>query len=117
MHRVVVLAVDGVIPFELSLASRIFGTARDTEGRPLYEVITCTPDGGPVATAADFSIAVAHDASVLTTAQTVVIPASEAMTKITGPNALPPALAEALTLIRPETRMVSICLEIGRAHV
>lgn len=110
MHRVVVLAVDGVIPFELSLASRIFGTARDAGQRPLYEVLTCTLDGAPVATAADFSIAVAHDASVLATAHTVVIPASETMTKMTGPNALPPALAEALTLVRPETRIVSICL-------
>jgi transcriptional regulator GlxA family with amidase domain len=110
MHSVVVLAVDGVIPFELSLASRIFGTARDADQQPLYEVLTCTPDGAPVATGADFSIAVAHDASVLATAQTIVIPASETMTKITGPNALPPALAEALTLVRPETRIVSICL-------
>src|ERR1700733_6563250 len=81
MHRVVVLAVDGVIPFELSLASRIFGTARDAGQQPLYEVLTCTPDGRPVATAADFSVAVAHDASVLATAQTVVIPAAETMTK------------------------------------
>ncbi|MCW2912093.1 MAG: transcriptional regulator, AraC family with amidase-like domain [Actinomycetia bacterium] len=110
MHRVVVLAVDGVIPFELSLASRIFGIAWDADRRPLYEVITCTPDGRPVATAADFSVAVAHDASVLATADTVVIPASEAMAEITGPDALPPALADALALIRPETRMVSICL-------
>ena len=102
MHRVVVLAVDGVIPFELSLASRIFGTARDAGQRPLYEVLTCTLDGGPVATAADFSIAVAHDASVLATAQTVVIPASEMMTKITGPNALPPALAEHLPWSAPK---------------
>lgn len=110
MHRVVVLAVDGVIPFELSLASRIFGTTTDADQRPLYEVITCTPDGGPVATASDFSVAVAHDASVLATAQTVVIPASETMTKLTGPDALPPPLADALALIRPKTRMVSICL-------
>jgi hypothetical protein len=55
-----------------------------------------------VATGADFSIAVAHDASVLASAQTIVIPASETMTKITGPNALPPALAEALTLVPPK---------------
>jgi transcriptional regulator GlxA family with amidase domain len=110
MHRVVVLAVDGVIPFELSLASRIFGTAQDSAGRPLYEVLTCTLDGGPVATAADFSIAVDHDAAVLATADTVVIPASEAMAEITGPDTLPAGLAEALAGIRAGTRMVSICL-------
>jgi transcriptional regulator GlxA family with amidase domain len=110
MHRVVVLAVDGVIPFELSLASRIFGSARTTDERPLYEVITCTLDGDPVATAADYSVAVAHDATVLATADTVVIPPSEAMVTITHRDALPPVLADTLARVRPDTRMVSICL-------
>ncbi|MGF7235463.1 MAG: GlxA family transcriptional regulator [Frankia sp.] len=110
MHRVVVLAVDGVIPFELSLASRIFGTARAADERPLYEVITCTLDGYPVVTAADYSVAVAHDAAVLATADTVVIPPSEAMVQIIHPDALPPTLADALARVRPEARMVSICL-------
>ncbi|MEV4162377.1 GlxA family transcriptional regulator [Nonomuraea dietziae] len=105
MHRVVVLALDGVIPFELSLASRIFGTAR---GR--YEVITCSLDGGPVRTDADFSIAVEHDAGVLATADTVILPAAEWFGEVRGPADLPPALIEALSTIRQGTRMVSICL-------
>ncbi len=92
-HRVVVLAVDGVIPFKLSLASRIFGTARTADEQPLYEVITCTLDGDSVVTAADYSVAVAHDATVLATADTVVIHPSEAMVKITHPEALPPTVS------------------------
>ncbi|MEV5505753.1 GlxA family transcriptional regulator [Streptomyces orinoci] len=110
MHRVVVLAVDGVIPFELSLASRLFGAATDAEERPLYEVVTCSVDGGPVRTAADFSIAVPYDASALAGADTVVLPAAEEFLAITGRETLPRPLARALDRIRPEARIVGICV-------
>lgn len=110
MHRVAVLAVDGVIPFELGVPAKMFGAARDAAGHPLYEVITCSVDGAPVTTAADFTIAVSRDAAVLATADTVVIPPSEAMPKITGPDLLPPGLADAIDRIRPDTRVVALCL-------
>ncbi|WP_431898456.1 hypothetical protein [Nonomuraea sp. bgisy101] len=60
MHRVVVLALEGVYPFELSIPVRIFGTATANDGAPLYEVITCSLDGAPVTTSADFALAVQH---------------------------------------------------------
>ncbi len=110
VHRVVVLALDGVIPFELSLASRFFGAATDPDGRPLYEVVTCSPDGRPVRTAADFAISVERDAAVLAEADTVVIPATEEFAGITGPDTLPRRAADALALIRPETRIAGICI-------
>jgi transcriptional regulator GlxA family with amidase domain len=105
-HRVAVLALDGVYPFELGMPSRIFGA---TEG--LYEVLTCTVDGRPVRTAADFSVAVEHGPEVLGTADTVVI-ASFAATPATvelDSGRLPQPVAAALALIRPGTRLVSIC--------
>jgi transcriptional regulator GlxA family with amidase domain len=104
-HRVVVLAFDGVVPFELGIAPRIFGAAYDTDGKPLYEVLTCTLDGRPVATDAGFEVAVRHDASVLATAGTVVVPPSHGLCA----GVLPPGAAEALALVRPGTRLVSIC--------
>ncbi|WP_219466171.1 GlxA family transcriptional regulator [Nonomuraea rhizosphaerae] len=110
MHRVVVLALPGVIPFELSVPSRIFRAAAGPDGEPLYEVITCTLDGGPVATDADYTIAVEHDAGALATADTVVIPAAEHFADITGASSLPAGLLDALALIRPGTRVVSICI-------
>ncbi|GAA3158076.1 GlxA family transcriptional regulator [Nonomuraea roseoviolacea] len=110
MHRVAVLALDGVIPFELSIPSRIFATARGPAGEPLYDVVTCTLDGGPVRTAADFSIAAAYDAGVLATADTVVLPATDAHAAITGPESLSPELLDALSRLRPGTRAVSICV-------
>lgn len=110
VHRVVVLALDGVIPFELSLASRLFGVAADPDGQPLYQVVTCSPDGRPVRTAADFSITVERDASALAEADTVVIPAAEQFAEITGPDALPRRMAEALSRVGPDTRIVGICV-------
>jgi transcriptional regulator GlxA family with amidase domain len=101
-HRVVVLALDGVIPFELGIPGRIFGAARGPGDESLYEVLTCTLDGGPVRTAADFAIVVDHDATVLAGAGTVVIP------PFAGPYS-EERLATALTGVRPGTRIMSIC--------
>ena len=103
------LALDGVIPFELGIPPRIFGGAKDAEGEPLYEVITCTVDGGPVRTDADFSISVEHGAEVLSTADTVVIPATHTLGTISTDGRLPEPLSRAIALIRPGTRLVSIC--------
>src|SRR5215469_3008846 len=101
MHRVVVLALDGTYPFELGMAARIFGAA---DGR--YEVITCSVDGRPVATNADFEIAVRHGPGALGTADTVVIPA---FTPERAAPRLEPPTAAALAAIRPGTRLMSIC--------
>ncbi|MCT9008922.1 GlxA family transcriptional regulator [Streptomyces rhizosphaerihabitans] len=101
VERVVVLALDGVYPFELGMPSRIFGAA---EGR--YEVVTCTVDGGPVRTDADFSIVVDHGPEALGAADTVVI-AAVTPDRVTG--ALSEEVAAALAFIRPGTRVVSIC--------
>ena len=74
LHRVVVLALPGVFPFELGIAARVFGAARDAEGRALYEVVTCSVDGRPVATNADFRVAVERDLTATSEADTVVVP-------------------------------------------
>lgn len=74
MHRVAVLALPNVYPFELGIPARIFGAARGPAGERLYEVITCSLDGGPVATSADFAVVVEHGVDALETADTLVIP-------------------------------------------
>ncbi|MEV8512633.1 helix-turn-helix domain-containing protein [Dactylosporangium sp. NPDC051484] len=108
-HRVVVLALDGVYPFELSIPVRIFGTAEGPGGEPLYEVLTCSLDGGPVTTNADFAVAVAHGPELLATAGTVVIPPFMTCVDESGPGWLPERLAAALRTVRPGTRIVSLC--------
>ncbi|WP_086772585.1 GlxA family transcriptional regulator [Streptomyces bobili] len=100
-ERVVVLALDGVYPFELGMPSRILGAADGC-----YEVLTCTVDGAPVHTDADFTVGVEHGPEVLETAGTVVI-APVSASRVTAD--LPDEVAAALARIRPGTRIVSIC--------
>jgi transcriptional regulator GlxA family with amidase domain len=100
-HRVVVLAPEGVYPFELGIPSRVFGAA---EGR--YEVLTCTADGRPVRTNADFSITVEHGPEALLTADTVIIPPFDSSRII---REAPAAVAAALASAAPGARLVSIC--------
>ncbi|MEU6546930.1 helix-turn-helix domain-containing protein [Streptomyces sp. NPDC046859] len=100
-QRIVVLALDGVYPFELGIPSRIFGAA---DGH--YEVLTCSVDGRPVRSNADFTIGVRHGPEILATADTVIV-AAVATAYI--PTELSPELAGALALIHPDARIVSIC--------
>ncbi len=109
-HRVVVLALDGLLPFELGIPHRIFGLTKDAAGRHLYETMTCSVrPPGPVRTDADFSIDVEHGPEALATADTVVIPASYELGCVYEEGVLTEDLKAAFTFVRPGTRMVSIC--------
>ncbi|MEU8627721.1 helix-turn-helix domain-containing protein [Streptomyces sp. NPDC048669] len=113
-HRVVVLALDGLLPFELGIPQRIFGRSFGIEPfnpvHKLYEVVTCSiRPPGPVHTDADFTITVEHGPEALATADTVVIPASYELGPVHTEGRLTDELAAALAYIRPGTRMVSIC--------
>ncbi|MCP3755945.1 GlxA family transcriptional regulator [Streptomyces sp. TBY4] len=109
VHRVVVLALAGLLPFELGIPHRIFGRAKDAAGRPLYEILTCGLTPGRVPTDADFDIHVEHGPALLATADTVVVPASYELGPVHEEGRLPAELAAALAHIRPGTRLVSIC--------
>ncbi|MER8005952.1 helix-turn-helix domain-containing protein [Streptomyces sp. NPDC094149] len=109
-HRVVVLAMDGLLPFELGIPHRIFGRPRDAQGRHLYKVLTCSVrPPGPVRTDADFAIAVEHGPELLATADTVIVPASYELGPVFEEGVLTDELAAALAHIRPGTRLASIC--------
>ena len=107
-HEVAVLALPHVVAFELGLPHRFLGGAVDADGRPLYRVRTCTVDGRPVRTSAHYAVLPDHDASILRTADTVVVPGM-----VGGPpvaeGRLDPELAAALETRRPDARFVSIC--------
>jgi transcriptional regulator GlxA family with amidase domain len=113
-HRVAVLALDGVLPFELGIPQRIFGRSLGDEpsdrGRKLYSVVTCSVrPPGPVRTDADFSIAVERGPETLATADTVIVPASYELGPVYEEGRLTDELAAAFAYLRPGTRMVSIC--------
>jgi transcriptional regulator GlxA family with amidase domain len=101
VHRVVVLASHGVYPFDLGIPQRVLGAAN---GR--YEVLTCTTDGRPVRTNADFSITVEHGPEVLGTADTVIIPP---FGTTDFSRQTPADVAKTLAFVSPGTRIVSIC--------
>ncbi|MEU9057435.1 helix-turn-helix domain-containing protein [Streptomyces sp. NPDC048430] len=100
-HKVVVLALDGVYPFELGIPHRILGSA---DGR--YEVLSASVDGQPVHTDSDLIVTPGHGPEVLAEADTVVIPPYAISPASATPD--PHALA-ALSRVRPGTRLVSIC--------
>src|SRR3954463_808877 len=109
-HRVVVLALDGLLPFELGIPHRIFGRPRDAGGRPLYEVVTCSVrPPGPVETDADFTLHVVHGPEALATADTAIVPASYHPRPAYERGELTGELAAALARVRPGTRLASIC--------
>ncbi|MEU4116773.1 helix-turn-helix domain-containing protein [Kitasatospora sp. NPDC028055] len=108
-HRVAVLALPGVPPFELGIPSRVFGSAEDAEGRRLYEVTVCTADGAAVLSDAGFTVQPAAGPEALAAADTVVIPPTHAMPELAGGGPLPPEVTAAVARIRPGTRLVSIC--------
>lgn len=106
MHAVAVLAVPHVMAFELGLPHKFLGSAVDDAGRRLYDVRTCTLDGGPVHTSAGYAVAPEHDGRILRDAATVVVPGI-----VGGPipttGTLDPALRAALDDVTG--RLVSIC--------
>ncbi|MEW2632786.1 helix-turn-helix domain-containing protein [Streptomyces sp. NPDC048389] len=108
-HRVVVLALTGLLPFELGIPHRIFGRAVAADGSPLYETVTCGLTAGPIRTDADFAVTVEHGPQILATADTVVVPASYELGPVYEEGRLTEDLAAALAYVRPGTRMVSIC--------
>ncbi|MGW6062700.1 GlxA family transcriptional regulator [Streptomyces sp. NPDC055189] len=101
-HRVVVLALDGVYPFELGIPNRVF-----TMVPGAYEVVTCAAtEDRTVATNADFTVTVGHGPEALDSADTVIVPPYD-LQFITAE--LPDPVRDALARIRPGTRIVSIC--------
>ncbi|MGB8940455.1 MAG: DJ-1/PfpI family protein, partial [Streptomyces sp.] len=101
-HRVVVLALDGVYPFELGIPNRVFPLVPGA-----YEVVTCAAtEERTVATNADFTITVGHGPEALASADTVVMPPYDLRYITAG---LSEPVRDALARVRPGTRFVSIC--------
>ncbi|HET9419714.1 MAG TPA: helix-turn-helix domain-containing protein [Nocardioides sp.] len=108
VHRVVVLLLEPVIGYDAVIPPQVFGQAEGPDGAPLYDVAMASLDGRPVTASLGYAITPHGDASLLATADTVVVPG----TKIPGPRfdgTIPDDLAAALASIRPDTRLVSIC--------
>ena len=108
MHHVAVLLLPPVVGFDAAIAPTLFSNATDADGNPLYDVVTCGLTRGPVVATTGFDLLPAAGPEVLATADTVVIPGTRFRSaRVDG--VLPADVTAALALIRPGTRLVSIC--------
>jgi transcriptional regulator GlxA family with amidase domain len=105
MHRVVALCLDGLVAFDLTAATQVFIGASERGGTPLYEVSTCSVDGGGVATTSGFGLSPEHDLGVLAGAETIVVPGYLALLDPPPPAALA-ALRDAAAA---GARVLSVC--------
>jgi len=105
MHRVAALCLDGLVAFDLTAATQVFGVASSADGTPLYEVSACSLDGSEVPTTTGFTIAPQHGLDALEVADTIVVPGYFAI------HDPPPAPAiEALRLAAGRgARVISVC--------
>ncbi|MEU0846932.1 helix-turn-helix domain-containing protein [Streptomyces flaveolus] len=104
MHTVAVLALDQVIPFDLSTPIEVFSRTRLPDGRPGYQVRVCAErdevDAGAFALRAPWGLEGLRDAD------TIIVPG------ITDPTVpLSPAVRDALRSAATDgTRIASICV-------
>lgn len=71
---VAVLAMDGIAPFELGVASEVFGVDRGIDGLPRFNFNVCSIDGKPVRTSPGFNITPDSDLDLLSNSHLVIIP-------------------------------------------
>ncbi|GAA2600066.1 helix-turn-helix domain-containing protein [Dactylosporangium fulvum] len=72
-HLVTVIALDGVVPFDLGTPTQIFGTARDEHGHRMYRTLICSPEGKAVRTASGYQVLPDHGLEIIEQADTVVV--------------------------------------------
>lgn len=105
-HRVSVLVLPGMAPFETGAVVEVFGLPRPEVPGPWYTLDVCTPDTArPVPMVGGISMAVSHGLDVLGAADTVIVPATVDVE--TGPD------HRVVTAVRQAhergARVVSIC--------
>ncbi|OIJ98762.1 AraC family transcriptional regulator [Streptomyces sp. MUSC 14] len=104
MHTVAVLALDGVVPFDLSAPVDTFGWARLPDGRAPYRVRVCSVR--EEVSAGAFTVRAPYGLEALAEADTIILPG------VAEPSsAPPPGVAEALCAAAARgTRIASICV-------
>ena len=110
VHSVAMLALDGVVGFDLGVPPQVFGAALDAANGCLYSVTTCGDGTGPVRPErGGFQVVPDHDLGPLATADTVLVPGVSGGTTMTD-GSLAPAVAAALRAAHARgARIISIC--------
>lgn len=107
-HRVVVLAVPPVVPFDSSIPAQILTGVEVLTGVPAYDLRTVTPDGGIAATTAGYGIVPQGDIGLLDEADTVIVAGSHAP-GLHDKGELDARTTAALRAAADHARIVSLC--------
>ncbi|BCJ52033.1 transcriptional regulator [Actinoplanes sp. NBRC 14428] len=109
-HSVAMLALDGVVGFDLGVPPQVFGAARADDETPYYSVTTCGVGGLPVRPErGGFLVTPDHDLTPLASADTVLVPGvSGGSTMVDGRVAT--EVTDALRAAHERgARIISIC--------
>jgi transcriptional regulator GlxA family with amidase domain len=106
-HSIAVLALDGVIAFDLGTPSQVFNAARRADRSRLYDVRVC--GAGPLRSTAGFTVTPDYGLAELAAADTVIVPGIGAGGPVTD-GTLPAEVRTALVAAAARgARIVSIC--------
>jgi transcriptional regulator GlxA family with amidase domain len=104
-HRVAVLAIPSVVPFDLAVAVQVFGYPRPDLGALRYLATVCGPRAGRLETSGGFAMVVSHGLEALNRAETIIVPGIDDLDL-----PLPVGVATALRAAHARgTRILSIC--------
>ncbi|ORW96213.1 AraC family transcriptional regulator [Mycobacterium sp. IEC1808] len=103
MHRVAVIAVPPVTPFDLSIPDLILGNA-EVDNRSAYKVTMCTAEPGLVATTGSLGVSVDHGLEAIRSSDTVIVTGTGNRERVDG--RVLDALRRAATR---DKRIASIC--------
>ncbi|WP_025274628.1 GlxA family transcriptional regulator [Haloglycomyces albus] len=106
---VAVLALDGVVPFDLGIAPRVFSAANHPGDVPRYRTEVCTIGGRPVNTECGLEIGPQRDESLISEADIVVVPTVHTSADPYDPPTTVPGVADVLATMRSNARLVSFC--------
>ncbi|MEV4971228.1 GlxA family transcriptional regulator [Streptomyces scopuliridis] len=103
MRTVAVLALDRVIPFDLSAPIEAFSRTRLPDGRAAYRVVVCA--AGAEVDAGPFALRAPYGLDVLAEADTIILPGTD-----TPAAPVPPDVLDALRAAAARgTRIASVC--------
>ena len=106
IHRVAVVAFDGISPFHLSVPCMVFGPDMAGPGVPPFRLQVCASEPGPLRTTAGFTIGATHRLAAIAQAHTVIVPSWRDTAE-----PVPPALLQALRRAHARgARIVGLCV-------
>lgn len=103
MHKVAILAFDGVVPFDLSIPCEVFGRVRAPDGAPAYAVRVCGRRGA--IQTRNFTLRAPGTLADIRSADTVVVPGIDDVER----DMSPAVLASLRAAWKAGVRIVSIC--------